>query len=201
MKCTNCGANLKDDASYCIRCGSKINNDGISISNNVNENRKSLNNYDLDNLLKAYVGNNYNKFIYSSFSILYFLLGPIYGFARRMYSFSIVHVIVNFIVIYISSKINQTLPIILSFILLIIFSLNFKKQYINTAKVRVNKIIDSNLDLDIVMLQNRCSKKGGLNILFVILPILIIIISVIGIVLLIINGKISISQLYNFKNI
>ena len=61
MKCTNCGANLKDDASYCIRCGSKINIDGISISNNVNKNRKSLNNYDLDNLLKAYVGNNYNN--------------------------------------------------------------------------------------------------------------------------------------------
>lgn len=200
MKCTNCGANLKDDASYCIRCGSKINSDGISISNNVNKNRKSLNNYDLDNLLKAYVGNNYNKFIYSSFSILYFLLGPIYGFARRMYSFSIIYIIVNSIVIYISSKIDQTLPIVLSFILLIIFSLNFKKQYINTAKVRVNKIIDNNLDLDIVMLQNKCSKKGGLNILFVILPILIIIISVIVIVLLIINGKISISQLYNLKN-
>ena len=50
------------------------------------------------------------------------------------------------------------------------------------------------------MLQNKCSKKGGLNILFVILPILIIIISVIVIVFLIINGKISISQLYNLKN-
>ena len=40
MKCTNCGANLKDDASYCIRCGSKINSDGISISNNVNKNKR-----------------------------------------------------------------------------------------------------------------------------------------------------------------
>lgn len=83
MKCINCGVNLNDGTSFCIRCGSYQNDNQVPTdkkSENVKINRDI--NYDI--LEKVYVGKKYNSFIYSGFSWLCFFVGPLYTLSRKI---------------------------------------------------------------------------------------------------------------------
>lgn len=196
MKCINCGANLNDGATYCIRCGSVLSDGGKSVIKvNKESNRKSLNNEDIDNLVKAYVGNKYDRFIYSGFSINYFLFGPIYGFTRRMYSFSILNLVLYWVISFIGNFINNEYFTWIGLIVLnLFFSFELKKQYLYKVKERVNKIIDKNPNLDIVMLQNICIKKGGLNLFFLIINIIYLIGIVCLLVYIILNPNLFLNR-------
>lgn len=168
MKCIKCGVNLNQGASYCIRCGSY--QDEIQQENNKSsQNIRSDKNINYDILERSYVGKKYNSFIYSRFSWLCFLFGPLYTLSRKMYSFSIIYLLVVSIVFSLSGLVTWWFQLVSVIVINCFFSYIFKKSYLEKVKTRVNKIVLDNPNLDMVMLQEKCRKKGGLNWFFVVI--------------------------------
>lgn len=213
MKCINCDANLGDDATYCMRCGSFQSANPTQVSNNQNmtgqpqlqvypnasntimnqiANASPSDSIDTNKLSEAYIGKKYNRFFYSSFSWGYLFLGPLYAFCRRMYSFGLTNILIAFLIGLIftifpnATTTGVNVVNIIEFIIILIvqiyFSFKFKGKYVETVDQRVKKMAKDNPNLDMVMLQEKCRRGGGLNIFWVIVSIYVslqIIISII----------------------
>ena len=171
MNCIKCGARLSDGATYCIRCGTyQVEEDQKNEQlNEVETNNKDIN-YDI--LVQAYIGKRYNSFIYSKFSWGCFFLGPLYCLCRKMYSYSLFYVCVLLITSFLSRLVTWWFEIICILVICWFFGYKFKSSYLEKVKRRVNKIVINNPELDMVMLQEKCRKKGGLNVFWVVVATL-----------------------------
>ena len=170
MKCINCGAEFRNEIDYCMRCGTYLNS-GVTVTQKdefVNTQR-----IDRESLVKAYVGNKYHKFAYNSFSILYFLYGPLYGFSRKMYFYSFFNIILFFILFMCKNLVKEYIVVLAVIIIMIVSSFSFNNAYIRKSRKRVDKIVLNNSSLDFVRLQNICRQLGGLNLFFVFINVVI----------------------------
>lgn len=191
MKCINCGAEFRNDIEYCMRCGTYLKT-GVTISSND----QSISTIRIDNesLVKTYIGNSYHKFIYNNFSLLYFLYGPLYGFSRKMYSYSLVNILLLLIVVLGRSYVKEYVFVGIIIMVMLVFSVSFNNFYIRKVRKKVDKLVLKNSNLDAVRLQSICRKNGGLNLFFTIINI-VITIGVLGI------AVICILDLYKVTNI
>lgn len=161
-----------------------VNNSVSSVDNNVNQNlmvdnNNQVNNQSINNdinsnvdeeLVRAYVGEKYDKIKNSSFSLPTFFLGSLYLFYRKMYLYGWLMMLLG--------------P--LAFIGFIILAIKFKDVYLKDVSKKVNKIKLKNSNLSNEELKNICSKKGGTSIggvllntfgIFVVLIVIVILLT------------------------
>lgn len=183
MLCPNCNANLPDGSDFCIRCGSTIKDEKV-----IKNTKQYITNDQYDLLLKSFVGEKYNSFVYKSLSFLTLFFGPFYMVIRKCYFLALISIISTSIAYNIGIIIDNNLGIIFSIIVSLYYAFTFNKYYIGFASKKVKKITEKNRDKDFVMLQQICSKKGGINKFLLIIFILLL--SLLSILLILLQFKV-----------
>lgn len=169
MYCNRCGERFKESDKFCSRCGTPINNSQEQYNYGFNSTTITD-----DDLISAYIGNNYNDIKNSKFSIPTFFLGVYYFLYRKMWLYAILGFSISVICTVLSVVFNIWYVSLVTFIYIIFMALNVNNLYINIARKRVEKIKKNNPNKTNQELINECKKKGGTSVLGVILPIIII---------------------------
>ena len=216
--CPKCGAPLKTDKEYCIRCGSLLTKEALSgEKTNFDAEYIKREKIDFDSLLKLYVGKKYELIDAQNFSVWNFIFPVFYSFYRRYYSMAVITMIVfaitNTITALLTPTIVKALPYgldksIISPFLIIFFSVflvsyllskNYNKKYLLYASGKVKKIMYSDNNKDAETIRRKCKKRGNPSILYCIIGWLLI-----GVVVAVISALISLSMhvinIYKAKN-
>lgn len=130
-----------------------------NINNNIppqtNSNNNSVNDKEL---LRAFIGNNYEKITTRPFNFAGFFFTTFYMFYRKMFGYALLVFLLNLV----------ALSFINNFILIIVFNvvigLLVNKIYLYYANKKIAKIKLENSGKDINELKNICSSKGGTSV-------------------------------------
>ncbi len=128
--------------------------------NNVTQNSPSNNNLSDDELLKAFIGKNYEKITTRPFNIAGFFFTTFYMFYRKMFLYGILLFIVNLII---SNFIIKN-SFIISILLGVLVGFLINKIYLYYAKKKIDKIKLENPQKSNEELKNICSTKGGTSV-------------------------------------
>ncbi len=128
--------------------------------NNVGQNYTSNTNFNNDELLRAFIGNNYEKITTRPFNFAGFFFTTFYMFYRKMFLYGILLFIVNLII---SSFIIKN-SFIVSILLGIVVGFLINKVYLYYAKKKINKIKLENPQKSNEELKNICSNNGGTSV-------------------------------------
>lgn len=151
------------------------------MSNNV------LHQMDNENLLREFIGNNYEKIRGGGFNFAAFFFGPFYLFYRKMILWGTILFAIDFVV---STII--TVPFLSLFISVAIGAL-FNKFYVEYAKTEVESIRMSNPHNTL----DACIKKGGTSVGSIFLGLIIQ--CGVDIVLIILSALLGIGMFKNYK--
>ena len=177
MYCRKCGNKLGNGERFCTRCGTKVEENTINNTPQMfmyNDINKNINNSISDGeLIRAYIGSKESKMYYKAiskkgFNIWAYLFGGLYYAYRKLFIASLIIIIINILIIYVL-KLNY----LLAFVNILYASL-FYKIYGSHIEKQVDKIKKENPNSTGDELIRKCSRKGGISILF---PIVILIIS------------------------
>lgn len=177
MYCRKCGNKLGNGERFCTRCGTKVEENAINNTPQMfmyNDINKNINNSISDGeLIRAYIGSKESKMYYKAiskkgFNIWAYLFGGLYYAYRKLFIASLIIITINILIIYVL-KLNY----LLAFVNILYASL-FYKIYGSHIEKQVDKIKKENPNSTGDELIRKCSKKGGISILF---PIVILIIS------------------------
>lgn len=146
-----------------------VNNDILN-SENVTKYNNAFNqkSYSDEELLKSFVGNNFDKVVTKRFNFSALFFGPFYFLYRKMYLIGIILIIVSAIL---SSVLNSTY--ITGIIINILCGFSFNYLYVNFASKKIEKI-KSQHSYDSINVM--CIKKGGTSIALAILALIIYIV-------------------------
>ncbi len=111
-----------------------------------------------EELLKAFIGNNYEKLTTRQFNISAFFFTGAYMFYRKLTGYAILY----FLLVLIIQGIFKMIPISIVFNILV--GLFFNKFYVNYAKKRVNKIKNANVHRQPKDIKLICMKSGGVSV-------------------------------------
>ncbi len=142
---------------------------------------------DDDILLRAYIGNNYEKITTQPFNIAGFFFTGLYMFYRKMFLYALIFIIVNTAI---TAIINSS---IISLIMCGLVGLFINKIYISFAKQKIAKIKATNPNSTQEELRAICTSKGGTSILNIFLGIFTEII--IAIIIIIISALLGFSSI------
>ena len=127
-----------------------------------------------DDLLKEFVGKNYEKISKRKFNLSALFLGGTYFLYRKMIMIGILFTLLMVGIQLSMLFINPIITLVLSLILSVVFCLVFNKMYINNAKKNIEIIKKNNTNKSITDLKKICNKKGGTNVaLAIIIPMII----------------------------
>lgn len=132
-----------------------------------------------EELLKAFIGKNYDKLTTSPFNLFGFLFGTTYMFYRRMNLYAIILFSFRFLVIIlmpVQFKDIDEIFVILVFNTVVGFLMN--KIYLFYAKRKIKKIKKRNQGKEFNELKGFCSAMGGTSVKGTVLGLLILFISV-----------------------
>lgn len=122
------------------------------------QNVTNFNQVNDDDLLKSFIGNNYEKITTQSFNIAGFFFTTFYMFYRKMFVYSLIVFLLNLVV----------LNVINNFVVTIAFSvivgLFVNKVYLFYAKKKIAKIKANNSQKSQEELKNICATKGGTSV-------------------------------------
>ncbi len=118
--------------------------------------------YENEDLLEAYIGEDYKIIKKWPFNIWAFLLNWMYFLYRKLYITGGIGLIITWLLI-VSLKNNAWIVLL---IIMIALGLVFNWYYIFIAKRRVEKIMDEMDGSDRFTLCNICAEKGGVNVVF-----------------------------------
>lgn len=170
MYCNKCGKKLKEDANFCNNCGSPVDNkadnkyDYDKISSSVND----------EDLIKAYVGNNYNTIKNTKFSIPTFFLGTYYFLYRKMWLYVILAIIISIASTIIAIVTDLWYISFATSLYMIFMSIKFSEIYLHTVRKRVENIKMNNQDKTGKELLDICKSKGGVSVLAVVITTIFI---------------------------
>lgn len=108
-----------------------------------------------NDLLKKFIGKNYEKITTRKFNIPGFFFGTFYMFYRKMYLYGILIFIINLIIDILFNNIFVGLLINL------LIALFVNKIYVSFAKNKVNKIKNNNKDKNEEEIEKICKEQGG----------------------------------------
>lgn len=162
------------------------------------QNYTSNTNFNDDELLKVFIGKNYEKITTKPFNFASFFFTTFYMFYRKMFLYGILLFIVNLII---SNFVIKNVFIV-SILLGIIVGFLFNKIYLYYAKKKINKIKLENPQKNNEELKAICLTKGGTSIGKIFLGILVqFCIAFVVIIIMIIMGLNSfITDLFNLEN-
>ena len=163
-----------------------ISSDNLNTTNNNQYQNQDFNNN--EELLKSFIGNNYDKIVNSGFSLCGFFFGEFYYFYRKMYLYGFIIILLK---IFLLNAVNGLISIAL-YVLLGLFT---NKIYLNFANSKINKIKNKNPSGD---LSRICSAKGGTSIgmIFVALILDIVLLIIYVILMIVLNISIGIVSLF-----
>ena len=176
----------------------KSNNNGASSSNNITVNdsfesqgtftsQQIPNNMSDEELLKVYVGNNYDKLTKRHFNFAAFFLSDLYMFYRKMYLQGLIVDAISICSIYAFFFIkNEQLILLLSLIVRFVIGFIFNKLYLKKATSEIKKIKETVSNGDFNIVRATCVSKGGTSIVATI--IMLIVISIIFSIIIAIFG-------------
>lgn len=180
---------------------SNTNNDNIetlSLNEPINNNIINSNNNQTDEeeLLKSFIGKNYDKITTRPFNIAGFFFTTFYLFYRKMFLYGIILFLINLIISIIISNVFVTL------LIAIIFGAIVNKIYLNYSKKKIAKIKLKNSGKNIEELTMICSNKGGTSIGLIFLGFITeIIIAIVTLIIFVIIGLgIYFGNSYNFND-
>ena len=136
------------------------NNVNSQINNNVSSNSSStsVNQGGDDELLKAFIGNNYDKITTRPFNFAGFFFTTLYMFYRKMFGYALLVFLLNFIVLNLINNFVVTLAFN------VVVGLLVNKIYLSYAKKKITVIKTSNSQKSIEELKSICSAKGGTSV-------------------------------------
>lgn len=175
-----------------------VTNENINMQNNTIVSptlATSNNNIDDEELLKAYIGKNYDKITTRPFNVPAFFLGPLYMYYRKMFLYGFLIFIFMLLLIIFTDRLElNIIGGVIAFIA--------NKLYIYNAKKKIEKIKIKNQDKDINELKKICEKKGGTSVGKLILGILTqLVVAIIALIITIIVGfSTIINELINLDN-
>ena len=111
-----------------------------------------------EELLRAFIGNNYEKITTRPFNFAGFFFTTFYMFYRKMFLYAILLFLVNLVVLNVINNFIVTL----AFNVVVGFLVN--KIYLFYAKKKIDKIKFQNQQKDINELKSLCSAKGGTSV-------------------------------------
>lgn len=157
---------------------------------------------DDEELLKAFIGKNYDKITTRKFNFAALCWASSYFIYRKMVLLSVIVCSLGTLVMLVTSKLNSTLSLIVSLsfilILMILSGSLTNKYYLDFAKRKIAKIKQKNPQTDLNGLKVLCAKKGGTNVANVF--VLIVICLLINISLLFYIVKSNIENFFNSNN-
>ncbi len=194
MRCNNCGKKVRDDELICPECGSYITGEewkeekttNISPLPEKKEEKKQEKRekveieefrikdasgtkknqfyYENEDLLEAYIGEDYKLIKKSPFNIWAFLFNWVYLLYRKLYITGIAGLVISWIFILIFR--NYKAILIYIGIVSLLLGIFFSKYYIWVSKQKVEKIKaqeEENGDSDKFTIANTCKENGGVN--------------------------------------
>ena len=115
-----------------------------------------------DELLKAFIGQNYEKITSGSFNVAGFFFPTLYMFYRKMFAYALILFLVNLaITILIANLIKIPIPI---GVINVLSGFFVNKVYIFHARKKITKIKAANSQKSLEELKAICTTKGGTNI-------------------------------------
>ncbi len=163
MYCSKCGSKIEKDEKFCKYCGEKIDE---YENNNLTYNRTVTD----DDLLKEYIGPNYDKIENCNFSIPAFLFGGYYFIYRKMFLCSVVLILLSLSCIFVLKQ-YAVFGILL---IALFFSFLFRNIYISHCKRKIQRIKLKNPSKNNSELISVCKEKGGTSVLILILTIVLL---------------------------
>ena len=187
MLCLKCGNEMKENEQICSKCGYNkntvsntdnpfgIKNQGIYNPNGVNKEEaeeRLEHEKEFYELAEIYMGRMYHNFKKGSFSWCAFLLSYLYIAYRKMIAVSILVYIINLIILFVFKN-SFILYVAVSLIFNIFLGLSFKKIYYEDSMEKVGQIRKSNQDKGFNQLAEIVRVKGGTNIVYPIIFVLV----------------------------
>ena len=135
-----------------------------NMNNNYEQpsNQMSYNNYSNDDeLLKEFIGKNYDKITTRKFSFsgLFFSFG--YMFYRKMFLYGFVLSVIELIIV---NFVPATISSIITLVIMVLCGLFVNKLYVGYAKKKIEKIKLENRNKDFSSLKTLCMMNGGTSI-------------------------------------
>lgn len=147
-----------------------------------------------EELLKAYIGKNYEEIKQQKFNVPAFFLTTPYLFYRKKYLWGVLYMIIGLIAELLVSNSST--------IICILIGVFFNKYYIQDSKKQIEKIKNQNIGLSPDSLKGILITKGGTNlaaaIILTIILILLTIVAVVGIVFAMVMPVINQSMNYDY---
>lgn len=136
-------------------------NNNIEIPPQVTSEPNTTSNNQINNdeeLLRAFIGNNYEKITTKQFNFAGFFLTTLYMFYRKMFGYAILVFLLEIIILNVVNNYAITLLFNIAIGLLI------NKLYISYAQAKIDSIKTANQDKSIEEIKNICATKGGTSI-------------------------------------
>lgn len=171
MYCFRCGTKVEESTKFCPHCGADILEEQqhynyIPTNNTENTNNTHEDQYNYsqaysnteENLLKDYIGKNYEQLKQPRFSFPAFFLGGYYLIYRKMYLYGFLLLLLNISILFLPEL------IFILFFVNIIVATNFNKLYYTFATKKVDNLKQKNENKDSTELLQLAKRKGGTNI-------------------------------------
>ena len=180
MRCKKCGKRIKRGELFCTVCGyyngevenndwdtnfQEVTTDEFKETKKEEKPKQEDFSYEHEDLLEAYIGEDYKIIKKWPFNVYAFFLNFIYLLYRKLYITGTIGLIITAIVI---TKFSGILiPYIIIMMLLLGFGFNY--YYVFICKKKIEEIMRDYDGSDKFSLLNICEEKGGVNILFALL--------------------------------
>lgn len=130
------------------------------MKNNITpqQNIENLGSVNDEELLKSFIGNNYEKITTRPFNFAGFFFTTFYMFYRKMFGYALLVFLLNLIVLNVINNFVVTL------VFNVLVGLFVNKIYVSYAKKKINIIKSSNSQMNAEELKGICSTKGGISV-------------------------------------
>ena len=130
------------------------------MKNNITpqQNIENLGSVNDEELLKSFIGNNYEKITTRPFNFAGFFFTTFYMFYRKMFGYALLVFLLNLIVL------NVVNNFVVTLVFNVLVGLFVNKIYVSYAKKKINIIKSSNSQMNAEELKGICSTKGGISV-------------------------------------
>lgn len=187
--------------------GNPLPNNNINVQTNMQPNQSinniqsqqnvtNFNQVNDDDLLKSFIGNNYEKITTRPFNFAGFFFTTFYMFYRKMFGYSLLVFLLNLVVLNVINNFAVTM------VFNVIVGLIVNKIYLSYAKKKIAIIKANNSQKSPEELKNICASKGGTSVGNIFLGLIteIGIAFVVLFVMMLVGIGSAFSQLFNFNN-
>lgn len=196
LQTTNGNFEVKNNVE--INTTNNLQNDSSSeqpVSNNINFGTSSEE--ENKELLKTYIGKNYEKITTKKFNFAGMFFGAFYMFYRKMFGYATIVFLINLIIL---NVIKSSLLNLITFLLGGIF---VNDIYVKYANKKINNIKSKNLSKNIDELKSICANKGGTSLGYLFLGIIteIFIAIIITLIMALFNISTILGQIIKIPNL